>query len=149
MSETSEISRDSLTEAQHAAIRARAHDLLDWTAVAKKAGVDARTIYEWRKLPAFAAALEAEIAQLDADSRERRKFAERIAWGALIDVAGDAAQRGGDRVKAADSILDRIGQVRGGKLTVEVSAVSPEEREARRAEYVAELARRRLGGGEE
>jgi len=124
----------TITERQAEAIRLRAHRLLDWSVVARIAKVDRGTLYRWRQTPAFQEALSAEMVRLDEESREKRTAAERVAWDALVDVAGDQHHK--DRVKAADSILDRIGQVRGSSVTIDgtvgVAALSPAELAERR-----------------
>ena len=78
-------------------------------AAARKTGLRASTVWKWSEEPEVAAAIAAGKARRRSVLGQGLEEAAEVALAALADVAGDPTVAPKDRVKAAETILDRCG----------------------------------------
>ena len=97
---------ESLSERQHAAVTLLISGKT-YTAVADELGIDRRTLWEWRQLPAFSGTVEAELRAIHEETRTRMcALAERA-----VNAIGEVMENGytdGERLAAVRLVLKWI-----------------------------------------
>jgi hypothetical protein len=102
--------REDLHPKQHAAITLLLQGR-SYTSTADAVGIERKVLWQWRKNPAFRAALNAELAAIRQAALVRTLALAEKAVDALQDVL-ENGETDGARIAAAKLVLDRVGVTR-------------------------------------
>ena len=107
-------------------------------AAAAACGISARTFLRWRKLPAFARALDAERRRMVAESTDALRAGSIEAVATLREVMGDTACPAAVRIQAASYVLSHVYKaIEQGEIQEQIAALRErvEEVQAREKRY--------------